>query len=81
MRPFGAPRCAPTMGSVFEYKGVAHAILRTNGINELEEEIRRDSDAPIADLTARLWFSGRMPRCRRGGPGSIPGRRRLHLNC
>ena len=25
----------------------------------------------------RLWSSGRIPRCHRGDPGSIPGRRML----
>ena len=25
-------------------------------------------------LLKRLWFSGRIPRCHRGDPGSIPGK-------
>ena len=35
----------------------------------------------VADA-GRLWSSGRIPRCHRGDPGSIPGRRTLaaHAN-
>ena len=33
-----------------------------------------------ACIFQRLWSSGRIPRCHRGDPGSIPGKRTFDLS-